>query len=553
MALDNEPRALAADVLSQVLNYIKQSTPTRTDGKATQGFVYSTLRVGQMISPKDFAFPWSPIGGSPAQTTPGPQPPPGDPAAAAAEAQAKAAAQASTRRAINAAFKTEQLVNTMLVVTNDGTLETYSGGGRHLDFAYHEILQAMEAEAAPPRSDADKARLDAATKVLYDENNNETPAYKTYQKNQADFAAAQAAFTVKSNQLLANPLTADSAPLLLRPEEVAVKQARDRWRSQGAEEIEAALATRESMGVPLEQGAIMDARALYDAWNIPVIGVGGASQPFSYVLPSDWAALESDESGWTTLTVTHDDYSSHFDSHGYNLNTGNWAGQSEATSGDAGISVFGFGFNGSYSEADSNSHSESSTTGSDGSSFRNDAKNLSVSLQYGLCEIARPWLMSDLFRLQNWHLVGETVNSISTGTIDEQVGSEKQLLPMFPTHFLVIRNVSISAEDWGSDGETLSTYYSKHDFSQEEHSSTVSGGVEVPVFGPICLDAGASHSESGFSGGYQDESGNSFSNDYKAHFDGSTLTVKGAQIVAWLSEVVPASPPKDDPALAAPQ
>ena len=68
--------------------------------------------------------------------------------------------------------------------------------------------------------------------------------------------------------------------------------------------------------------------------------------------------------------------------------------------------------------------------------------------------------------------------------------------------------------------------------------------------GPLCLDAGASHSESGFSGDYQDESGSSFSNDYKAHFDGTRLTVRGAQIVAWLSEVLPVCPPKDDPALA---
>lgn len=161
MAPDNERRALAVDLLNQVLNYIKQSTPTRTNDQATQGFVYSVLRVGQMISPHDFALAWSPIGGSPAQNVAG--------------------AQANTLRAMSATFNTEQLVDTMLAVTNDGTFETYSGGGRHLGFTYHEILQAME---APPRSAADQARLDAARQLLFNADNTRSPLYNTYTTNQ---------------------------------------------------------------------------------------------------------------------------------------------------------------------------------------------------------------------------------------------------------------------------------------------------------------------------------------------------------------------------------
>src|SRR5262245_44203169 len=139
MPLDNEPKALAADILSEIISYVKQSRPTRTDGTSTQGYVYSQQTPGLMVSPRDYAAPWSPMGGA------------GASAAAAAEAarqraegqndgsaQALAAATAA-RRALEAAFKTTQLVDTMLIVTNDGTMETWGGGGRHLSFVYKGI------------------------------------------------------------------------------------------------------------------------------------------------------------------------------------------------------------------------------------------------------------------------------------------------------------------------------------------------------------------------------------------------------------------------------
>jgi hypothetical protein len=548
MPLDDEPRALAVDLLSQIINYIKQSTPVRTDGKATSGFVYSVLRVGQMISPRDFALPYSPIGGSPAPASAGAPPPPGDVQATVAAAQAKAAAQANTQRAMQAGFNVEQLVDTMLVVTNDGTYETYGGGSRHLAFEYHEILQAMSAPPPPEQSADVKARLEAANKVLYD-GTAYTPLYQTYIDNQNAFTTAQSDYATKSLQLLANPATADLAPMLLQPQEAKVEQARDKWKTQGADEVEAALDTIQSQGKPLEEGAIRDANDLFDSWNLPLLGVA-AKVPYSYILPTDWAAFDTDNTGWTQLTITQDDYSSHFDNHGFDLNVGAWNGESESSSGSVGVSVCGFGFNGSYSEADASSSAESSAQSSDGSRFSNDAKNLTIDLEYGLCEIVRPWLVTDLFHLSNWYLVGKKANCISKGTVDDQVGNEDLLMPMIPTHFLVIRNVSISAEEWGTDSQTLSSYYERHDNSASSHSSTVGGGVEVPVFGPICLDAGASHSETGVGGDYHNEAGSSFSNDYKAHFDGSTLTVHGAQAVAWLSEIVPACPPMDDPGLA---
>jgi hypothetical protein len=495
-----------------------------------------------MISPRDFGRPWSPVGGVAA--TPGTQQPPTDGSATPPDPNLGAA----VKRGVQATMNTEALVDTMVVITDDGSLNTYSGGGRHLAFAYKAVLDAMEAPPAPERTEDEKKRIADATKVLFNEDETDSALYRTYKANQMAYAKSRADYLVNQTKLLADPAMAELAPQLLEPFQAAVDQARDKWKAQGADEIETALATREGLGVPLEQGAIMNARTLFDNWNIPLLGVP-AKQPFSYVLPSEWAQLEVDDTGWTTLTIESSDYHNHFEEHGYTLNTANWQGGSESSSGEAGVSIFGFGFNGSYSEAQSNSSSESTNVSQDGTQFHNDATNLSVELQYGLCQIVRPWLLTDLFHLKNWYLRNEKAGVISSGHIADQVASEVPLLPLIPTHFLVIRNVRIRAEHWNSDGQVFEQWNSKFQQNAEEHQSTVGGGVEVPVFGPIAFDFGASHSESGYSGSYQDESGHDLSNDYKAHFDGTTLEIRGAQIIAWLSEVVPASPPMDDPAL----
>jgi hypothetical protein len=542
-APDNQPKALVVNLLSEIISAIKQGTPTRTDDTSTHGFVLSQPRVGQMVSPRDFGRPWSPVGGVPAAPVAA-QPPAGTtpPGPTAAD---------DARRAAQATLNTEALVNTMLVVTDDGTTETFGGGGRHLTSAYKDILDSMEAPPAPERPKEVQDRIDAARKVLWNDDGTATPVNARYSANQKKYAKAISDFTVANIRFLSDPSQVAFAQQLLAPFQQDVDQALHDWRDQGADQVEAARATIESVGVPLGQGAIANARVLFENWNMQILGVP-AKQPFSYVLPSDWALTESqvDDIGWTELTINTQDYMNHFEQHGFDVHTADWRGNSESSSGSAGVGIFGFGFNGSYSEAHTDSSTETTHTASDGSQFHNDAANLSVRLEYGLCTIARPWLLTDLFHLDNWFLRGAKAGVISSGHVNDQLHDGKRLLPMIPISFLAIRNVAISAEHWNSDSQVLSTLDERFKSHSEEHSSTVSGGVEVPVLGPICLDFGASHSESGFSGGFTDEHGSSFTNDYKSHFDGTTLSIKGAQIVAWLSEVVPLSPPMDDPALA---
>jgi hypothetical protein len=555
MPLDNEPKALVADILSEIITYVKQSRPTRTDGTSTQGYVYMQLRPGQMISPRDFSRTWNPSGvsGSSAAPAPGAAPPVAGqiPPVTPATGPGTVAPKDAIARSIWAAFNTTQIVDTLSMVTDDSTLAAYAAG-RHLSFVYPGILQAMEAVPPPPRSAEETARIDAARKVLWDADGNATPAYLRYKANQLAVSKARADFVINQNKILADPAQADSAPILMAPFQDAVDQAFDQWKSQAADVIETALATTESLGVSLEQGMIANARKLMDAWSLNLSGGVAVKTPFSYVLPSEWAAIEIDDIGWTTLEKNSTSYKSHFDSHGFDVSSGNWAGDSSSTSGSAGVSVFGFGFSGSHSESSSSSSSDFSQNSSDGSHMTNDVKELHIKMQYGLCEIIRPWLITDLFRMRSWFLRGEKAGVISDGTVANQVHKDvdKALLPMIPTHFIVIRNVEITASDWGSTRDTLTSQWGKQHAASEQDARSTGGSVDIPVLGPFSCSGGFSRSDSHYQGDFKDEGGNDCRDDSGAYFEGETLCIRGAQIVAWLGEIIPASPPLPDPTLA---
>ena len=178
--------------------------------------------------------------------------------------------------------------------------------------------------------------------------------------------------------------------------------------------------------------------------------------------------------------------------------------------------------------------------------FKNTAKNLTITLEYGLCTIVRPWLLGNIFYLDNWYMEGEKKHSVSNGKLDPagQLGS---MLPMLPTQFLVIRNVKIESTDWGSDGTTLDTYFEGADDHGEFGWSSTGGGVSVAI-GPLTLGGGGSYTKTNARGSNASFNDSSQARDYGATWDGEKLEIKGSQVVGWLSTITPASAPLDDPA-----
>jgi hypothetical protein len=267
----SEPKMLVADLLSEIITYIKQSRPTTTDGHSTQGFVFAQLRPGEMISPRAHARPWSPLGISAAPPAPGTVPPAGS--------TTPNPTGENTKRAMAAAFNNAQTFDTMMLVTDDSTLARYSGGGKRLDVQYGALLAAMEAPPLPPEPPEVTERRAAARKVLYDDRHNPTDAYNRYMENQFAYADAIAEFVIAQNRTLADPAQADSWPVLARKYQFKVQQALNRWKTDGAEEIEAALATMRSIGIPLEQGMIANARDLFENWKVSIAGQPGRYTP----------------------------------------------------------------------------------------------------------------------------------------------------------------------------------------------------------------------------------------------------------------------------------
>jgi hypothetical protein len=203
--------------------------------------------------------------------------------------------------------------------------------------------------------------------------------------------------------------------------------------------------------------------------------------------------------------------------------------------------VFGVTFGGSASHSEASQQSGSAASGSQGSSFNNSMSNVTIKLEYGLCDIYRPWLLRELFVIDGWYLPGQKDKVISDGTIGGQKGDDdSHLLPMIPTQFLVIRNVQITADGWGAAGDQMSQYCGQADKQDDSSSSSMSGGV-----GFLCFGGTVSHNNADWSGS-DSESGSAAGSSY-FHGDANhgTLTINGCQIVGYVGEILPVSPKHD--------
>jgi hypothetical protein len=549
MATETETAVLA--IFDEILNKIKSIRPLRTDGKElTTGFVYSQLVPGRMIDPRDYANPWSPMGGSSLQD-----------AVNAANATSAAPAgdtplpatdpRVKHQRAMQAAFRTAQLVNNMLMVTRDGSYLQYRTQ-RQVSFAYESIINGMQPTPVPPIPDEIQQQIDDAKKVLYelDEEGNivgKSRLYKTYVKNADAYAKAKSDYADAQAAALANPARAETWPQNSVFYQRIVDQAWDDFKTMGAEKIERALDTIESVGVSMQARMIAKSREIYEAWNLGLTGVP-QQIPYSYIEPTRWYDPETDEIGWQKLKITSAEYNHRSSSQSASNFQSNWESHSSSSSGGGSV---GFAFWKASAEAGSSSSSSSFDTSSSSSSqfqFHNDAKNLTIKLEYGLCTIYRPWLLGDLFHLKNWYLVNNPKNAVSDGSIDNQIGKEGPLLPMIPSQFLVIRNVTIQATNWGSDSATFQAMHSNYRSESERESDYVSAGGGISL-GFISFGGHGSHSSSDDDSNIEDSREDSSSDSGGWRFYENTLEIKGAQIIGWLSEIVPPCAPLDDPGL----
>jgi hypothetical protein len=549
------PGDVVLTLLDNLVERVLTGQPQRTDGKpVARHTVYSHLRQGRSIDPTDYRGPWSPTRGSTLQDDleKRSEQTAADGSNGSGDEKKKAASQAKFQKAIDAAFHTAELVDTLLRVTPDGTYDVYQGGGKRLSSTYEGIVNAMQPVPAPPLPDDLQRRVDQAKAVLYvldDEGEIEerSPAYTRYLKNSRAFAQAKADFAVQQAMVLSDPNKADMWPLIAAPLQQAVDDAWDALKTQGAEKIEAAIDTIESVGVNIGARMVARARQQFDAWDLSLAGVPVKTQ-YAYIEPNRWYDHEETDIGFTKLTVTQSDAETHVSN-----NTSSFAktfseshSQSTNAAGTVHFGMFALGGGGGGGTQSTD------TGGSSGSNnkheFHNTAKDLSITLEWGLCDIHRPGISPDLFWLNNWYLPGERSHCVSDGTIEGQVGQDKQLLPMITEQFLVVRNVVISSTDWGADGTTLANMYAEN----QEHTDSTTGTVKVGgafSVGWLSAGGGVEHSWSDSHGTTSSSTSGSTDDQQKWHFANNVLSIPGTQIVGFVSSILPPAPTIDDPGL----
>jgi hypothetical protein len=541
--MSNEPGAAILSIFDQLIDRIKQRTPVRTNGKPVNSLVYSQLVLGMPIWRDDYFRPWSPAGGSSLMESVKNDPPP-VPGTAAGPIDPK------FLRAMQAAFKTSLLCRTMLQVTKDDSYKEYPTG-RHLDFAYDSIINSMQ-PAKPVEIAADvKKRVAEAEKVLYVEdtegNITNTPLYNRFLNNAQALATAKSNFAAAFAMAQRDPVKFEVWPVQSASFQLAVTTARNNLESQGAGKVEAALDVMGSVGRSMQANMIKKARQRFDEWNLGLSGAVPSNMPYSLILPTNWCDPD-DHQGWEQLIVDEGEIKHFSSSSATSSSFSSWQRHAESTGGSAGVMVGFAAFGGSHGSASQNSSFQNTNGATFHSKFKNSAKGLRIELEFGLCKIERPWLVSDVFYVKDWYSKGNKKHSISDGTIDGQVDSMEKMLPMIPQQFLVVRNVSITANEWGSDGEVFESLYGQSAGSQESNETSTAGSGGV-CLGFISFGGTARRNESnatGQSSSFNSRSGNSH---FGTTWSNNTLKIPGAQIVAFLSSIVPACPGTDDPEL----
>ncbi|MGW0137364.1 hypothetical protein [Streptomyces calvus] len=527
------------------------------DGKPSGTAVYMHLPVGYPIDPTMYSFPWTPAGGSTsaAVTSDGrfaPATPAAEPAAAATTPAAALAAvppkpDPQLQHSLQAAAFTSNLVDEMLMVTKNGIAVAWPN--RKVSFAYKTALVGMQAEEVPPPSPEIQARIDAAKKTLFtfDADGNMTGysrKYEIYNKNRKAYEDAVSDFANAFAAATTDPVQGQSWPVTSAKYKGAVDRARADLFAMGGQEVEDAIATTQSIGSSAAASFIAQARTLFDSYQLGLAGAVAVNVPYSYIDPSSWWDRKNKDFGTVEVHVESSRLTSGTAGGSTSFGRSFYDNSSSSTSGSVGYGIGFFGASANASHAKSSAVSGMHTDSASWSSFRDETSNATVDFEWFMATIRRPWMLGDLFHMDGWHIVGKPKGCISDGTVDGQLppaGTDK-LLPMVPKGFVVIRNVKISADNWGAAGDSFQKAVA--DASSNTSSSSTSFGGSVGYMG---LGGSVQHSESESHGVF--ESSSSSGHGWNFHREGQrgTLEIHGSQIVGWVGEITPLAPKVDAP------
>ena len=533
------------DMLRQIVGKIIGGPSHDKDGRPLRDVCYMQMPLGLPIDPRQFSYPWDPAGGDSSADIQDD----GKLGASAAQAATKDGKintpDVKLQHSLASARNTAWLVDQMLKVTGDGTYRPLNAS-ETISSAYEAIITKAQGIPAPPLPDNIQKQVDEAMHILhvYDDKGaikGFTKEYKTYQTLKQAYMDAQAAYANAFAAAMNDASLGQVWPVTSKSLQASVDNAYDDWRSSDAEKLENALELVKSIGGSIGNHFLAQARALLDTWSLGLSGSVAAKTPYTQIMPGTWYDPNDTENGFARLKASSSQFQSYSASSSSQMASSWYKGHSSSTGGSAGGMVFGITFGGSASHSNSDQHSGSDTSGSQSYQFSNSMSNVSIEFEYGLCNIYRPWLLSELFVIDGWYLPGEKDKVVSDGTVAGQTNeTDSHLLPMIPTQFLVVRNVKITADGWGDSGTQMSNYCTTAQSNDQSSSSNVSGGV-----GFMCFGGTVSHQNADWSGDDAESSSAAGSWSFKGNAQHGTLTINGCQIVGWVGEIIPASPKVD--------
>ncbi len=272
--------------------------------------------------------------------------------------------------------------------------------------------------------------------------------------------------------------------------QLVLDQAWNRWGRAGREEVEEAQAILASTINDAVRSVIQAARdSVSDQHLFAPMTANGYQWLPAYALPTSWASTALKGSKFTLksayLNKTYSNFAQDYSAK-VSGGWGLWHGSGEVSGGST----------------EKKEHM--------------DAQNFTLEAELFFVSIHRPWFSPLLLNMKQWNVTGTEVNGISNGNAQNPQGS----MPLVPTGFVIARDVKITADFSESDKKDI--------------SNTISSKAEVG-WGPFSV-----------SGGYSQTSS---SGTFTSKFNGSTLTLPGLQLVAWMHALMPASPPLPGPGL----
>ena len=532
------------------------------DGKPSGTAIYMHMPTGYPVDPKMFANPWTPAGGdssasfgndgafsAPAQATASSAPAAGPPGSVYPP---PAKPDPQLQESIQAAFFTSRLVDQMLEVTKNGVAAAWPD--RNVNIEYFTITKGMQPfdQSKPAQAVLDK--IAAAQNLLYIKDANGsfigyTPLYAQFRRNQQAWTDAIAAQAMAYAKATSDPVAGQQWPIVAQSYASKVTAALNDYNSMGRQQVQDALDTIATQGESAVTALAALARQMYDAYQIQLAGGISANVPWSYISPISWWDATDESFGVQKITGTSKAHDAATASGAASF-ANNWQQQqSQSTSGSGGFNV------GIYSASASGSHADASNAfGNHANQYNwtshsDHSSDASVSLEFFIASIERPWFLGDLFNIKGWYLVGQRAKSISDGTVDNQIGDKTPaILPMVPKGFLIIRNVSITCDDWGDFGSSF------NQAMQASQGSGQSSANSVAVSGSyLFCSASGQHQDQQSSGAFGSQttsSGFTFTSDGGR---GGTLQLLGSQIAGWIGQIQPAAPLMDDPTLPKPK